>query len=366
MFRPTWCDIDPTAIEHNVRLLVELAKPRGVCAVVKADGYGHGASIAANAALKGGATQLAVALAEEGITLRDAGIEAPILLLSEAPESATTTMVQHDLIPTVYSGRSIDVLAAEANAQDRVVNVDLCIDTGMRRVGANPADVDDLLARVSEHSLLNVRAVWTHLALADDPGNAVTAQQKTTFSDVNQGLEFATHVANSAEVLSGDGSGGSFVRCGIAIYGLDPSPQFRVPSGFRPALALRSEVSFLKAVSCGEGVSYGHRWSAPEDTMIATVPIGYADGIRRDYGLRGGEVLIGGKRCPIVGVVTMDQLMVDVGPGANIKIGDEVVLVGTQMAEEITVHELSDRLDTIDYEIVCAISKRVPRRISTP
>ena len=208
--------------------------------------------------------------------------------------------------------------------------------------------------------MLELAAIWTHCPVADEPANPFTDSQLERFDAVTLGPGIQTHVANSATAITRPDRAAMMVRCGISIYGIDPDPALAGAMALRPAMTLRSQVTFVKPIDAGESVGDGHRWTAERSSTIATVPIGYADGVRRDLGLRGGEVLIGGKRWPIVGVVTMDQLMVDV-TGGEITVGDEVVLIGTQGADEITANEVAERLDTIGYEVVCAVSPRVPR-----
>ena len=361
--RPTWAEVDLGAVAHNVALLVERAAPAEVCAVVKADGYGHGAVPVALAALEAGASWLAVALVEEAVVLRGAGIEAPILLLSEARPAEFVEVAALDLRATVYTPAGI----AAAAANGAPLRVHLKVDTGMHRVGVDPADALDLAQSVVEHPTLELEAVWTHCAVADEPDHSFTAEQLRRFDVVLDELVASgidvpmTHAANSAATIAHPSARRSLVRCGIAVYGIDPGPDLAGALPLRPALRLRSEVSFVKQVAAGEGVSYGLCHTFDRDTTVATVPIGYADGVRRRLGLLHQEVLIGGRRRPIVGVVTMDQLMVDCGDDP-VAVGDEVVLIGGQGDEEIRAADWATALDTIAYEIICGIGPRVPRR----
>ena len=361
--RPTWAEVDLGAVAHNVALLVERAAPAEVCAVVKADGYGHGAVRVARAALDAGAAWLAVALVEEAVVLREAGIEAPILLLSEARPSEFAEVAALGLRATVYS--PVGIAAAAATGEH--LRLHLKVDTGMHRVGAARDEVVGLARTVVEHPALELEAVWTHLAVADEPDRAFTREQLDRFDAVLAELRAAgievplTHAANSAGAIAHPDARRSLVRCGIAVYGVDPSPELAGALGLQPALRLRSEVSFVKRVAAGEGVSYGLHHTFGEAATVATVPIGYADGVRRRLGLLGQEVLIRGRRRPIVGVVTMDQLMVDCGDDP-VAVGDEVVLLGRQGDDEIRAEEWAAALDTIGYEITCAIGPRVPRR----
>ena len=359
--RPTLCEIDLRAISHNVGKLREMVAPTPLCAVVKANGYGHGSVQVARAALDAGAGWLGVALVEEGIELRAAGIEAPILLLSEPPVTSMSSVVEHGLVPSLYTSAGIAAMA-EAAPPAAQLTVHLVVDSGMRRVGVEPIDLSALIDEISVSDRLALGAVWTHCPVADEPDNPFTNAQLATFDQLVESLPIGVshHVANSATAITHPHRPAVMVRCGISIYGIDPAAALSGLVQLEPAMRLTSAVSFVKQIGAGEGVGYGLRWTSATATKIATVPIGYADGVRRDLGLRGGAVLIGGERHPIRGVVTMDQLMVDVGE-SEVSIGDEVVLIGAQGEYEILARDVAETLDTIPYEVVCAISERVPR-----
>ena len=319
--RPTVAEVDLEAVRHNVRLLRKVVSPAAVCAVVKANGYGHGALEVSVAALEAGATSLAVALVEEGVALREEGITARIIVLSEPPLDAMEAALRSNLEPAVYTLDGIqEALRAVLRAPGAPVwPVHLKVDTGMHRVGCSPDEALGLARAIHRRPELVLGSVFTHGAVEDEPDNDFTRRQLAVFDEI-VGLIGAeqipvpfTHVANSAGAIAHPAARHDLVRCGIAIYGLAPSPAVDalVPEpGLRPAMTLRSQVSFVKVVAGGEGVSYGLRHTFDQDTVVATVPIGYADGVRRNLGLAGGEVLIGGRRRPVVGVVTMDQLMV--------------------------------------------------------
>ncbi len=364
--RAARADVDLGAIRHNVARLRELVAPADVCAVVKADGYGHGAIAVAEAALGAGASSLAVALVEEGAVLRKAGIDAPILLLSEPRLDDIEIAVHYDLQLTLYTPEGIERAADAAVAQDAVAPVHLKVNTGMNRVGASPDDVPALAKAIAAQPGLELDALWTHCAVADEPGHPFTDEQLDRFEAVAAALEAAglrprrLHAANSAAAIEHPRSRFDLVRCGIAVYGIAPSPALADRLDLRPALSLRAEVSMVKRVRVGEGISYGLRHEFSRDTNVATVPIGYADGVPRRLSSVGGAVLVGGRRRPIVGVVTMDQLMVDVGDD-DVRPGDEVVLLGEQGGERITAEDWALPLGTIAYEIVCGIGPRVPR-----
>jgi alanine racemase len=375
--RWAWVDIDLDALEHNVDQLRAAVAPSELWAVVKANGYGHGAVTVARSVLAAGAAGLCVALVQEGLELRDAGIDAPVLVLSEQPATASDVIVRSGLTPTVYTPAMIDALAAAADrAGVSEVAVHLKVDTGMQRVGAHPDDVEGLVMLLADHApALRLAGIFTHLAVADEPECDANATQLDRFDDVLAALrrserlepDVAVHAANSAAALADPSARRSFVRPGIAVYGISPGPGVDgLCAGLLPALSLRARVSFVKTVRAGSKISYGWRHTFERDTTVATVPIGYADGVPRRLSATGGEVLIGGRRRPIVGVVTMDQLMVDCGPGDPVRSGDEVVLIGGQDGpdgrQRIRAEEWADRLGTIGYEIVCGIGGRVPRR----
>lgn len=369
--RSAWAEVDLGAITANAVTLAAIAAPAALCAVVKANGYGHGAAVAARAALDGGATWLAVALTAEGAELRDAGIAAPILLLSEPPPDEHADVVGFDLTPTVYTESGIESLARAAR---RPLSVHLKIDTGMHRVGAAVEDALGLAKSIVAQPSLRLGGVWTHCAVADEPGHEATSRQAERFGAALRELRAAgievplAHAANSAATIDHPELRHDLVRCGIALYGLDPSPALAGHADLVPALQLMSQVSYVRRVPAGDAVSYGLRRPLDRESVIATVPIGYADGVPRRLFDVGAEVLIGGRRRPLAGVVTMDQLLVDCG-GDVVERGEEVVLLGAQGNERIGAEEWAAKLGTISYEIVCGISARVPRRyvpIPTP
>jgi len=408
--RPTRIEVDLDAIRHNVARLAVLAGGAEVCAVVKADAYGHGADAVARAAVEAGATWLAVALAEEGLQLRDAGIDARILVLSEPPVAAIADLLAADLTPTVYREPFIAVLDAQGQGRGRPVPVHLKVDTGMGRVGVPPDHWQARFEQVATAPGVELEGLCTHLARADEPLVDTTAQQLATFDRAiaqaaRVGLRASlTHAANTAGVLLHPGSHHALVRPGIGVYGLSPSSEVDAAEhGLCPALRLVSEVSFAKRVTAKTPVSYGHRWRAPEDGWVATVPIGYADGVPRRLTNR-IQVLLAGRRRPVVGTITMDQLMVWCGDEEPV-VGDEVVLLGaasrvpaagpqpdagpwpgtdpgrepgpgsdpgseTASADgppprspplQVRVEEWAEAADTVTYEIVSSLTTRLPR-----
>jgi alanine racemase len=364
----SWADVDLAAVGHNVAALRALVAPARVCAVVKANGYGHGATAIGRAALAAGADWLAVAQVHEAVTLRDAGIEAPLLLLAEPHPDEVVDAVGTGARLTLYSRPAIDAVARAARCQRRPVPVHVKVDTGMHRVGCAPDDLVDVAGAVDKRPELALEGVLTHLPVADEPDNPYTAAQLARFDALVADLRAAgldppiVHAANSAGAIAHPAARYDMVRCGIAVYGIPPAPALGGRADLRPVLTLTSEVAFVKRVPAGDGVSYGHRHRVDRETVVATVPIGYADGLFRSLPLAGQEVLIGGRRHPMVGVVTMDQVMVDCGPDSTVRPGDPVVFLGRQGDEEVTPDEWAARLGTIAYEVVCAIGPRVGRR----
>lgn len=365
--RPARATVDLAAVRHNVAEIRRLVEPAEVCVVVKANGYGHGAIPVARAAVDAGATWLGVALVEEGLELRAAGIAGRVLVLSEPTPDAMPAARQADLTPTLYSAAGVAAAAAAAGGPDPWP-VHLKVDTGMHRVGASPQDIGSVVAAARASGRLHLEGLWTHLAVADEPDrpDGFSAAQLDRFAAVRAALAGdgfdppLVHAANSAGALVHPDARLDLVRCGIAVYGLPPGG---VTGGadLRPALGLSAEITFVKTVAAGEGISYGLHYAPTVDTVVATVPLGYADGVTRRLAFTGGEVLVGGRRCPIAGAVTMDQMLVDCGPGAEVAPGDDVVLIGRQGREEITATDWADRLGTINYEVVCGIGPRVPR-----
>lgn len=364
--RPTWVEVDLDAISANVAALKAQAAAPRLAAVVKADGYGHGAVAAARAALAGGADWLAVALVEEGACLRAAGITAPVLVLAEPPAQAADALLDADLVAAVYTPAFTDALDAAARARGTVAAVHVKLDTGMRRVGVPESDWDGALRRVRDAEGLHLAGIWSHFAVADEPDHPFIARQSAAF---RRGLDLAAslairpdlvHLCNSAGTLHLPGEHYDMVRPGLSVYGLEPAPGLGASVALRPALAWYSRLSLVKRVVAGEPVSYGLRWTAERDTLVATVPAGYADGVTRALTNR-MEVLVGGRRVRQVGTVTMDQVLVDLGADGTGTAGDEVCLIGEQGGQRVTAEDWAGLLGTINYEVVCTIGSRVPR-----
>jgi len=374
-WRPARVLVDTAAIGRNVAKLRALCAPAAICAVVKANGYSHGAVLAAEAALAAGAAGLAVALVDEGVELRDAGITAPILILAEPHPSAMEACFHHHLTPTVASAAGVDAAIAAASERGGKNPVHLKIDTGMHRVGAAPEEAVGLAARVHACPTLTLEGCYTHFAVADgvdDAATAFTEHQLATFDAVlfeMEGLGVVPtlrHAANTAGAIRFPASRYDMVRCGIGIYGYAPAPDVDATlaaaglSPLEPALSLTATVSAVHHLPAGARPSYGRRRALPQPATVATVPLGYADGVPRSFFDHDLHVLIGGVRRPLAGAVTMDQIVVDCGADP-VAVGDDVVLIGRQGDAVITANDWAERLSTIHYEVLCRLSARVPR-----
>ncbi len=367
--RWAWVDINLGLIQHNTAIIAQRIAPAEVWAVVKAGAYGHGAVQVSQAALTAGATGLCVALVEEAIALRAGGVTAPILLLSEQPASQANDIVSHNLIATVSTVIGASAIAVAAAQVGRVVGVHMKIDTGMHRVGVAPSEALALAQFIGSSESLQLDGIWTHFAVADTPSHPANAAQLQLFTSTLDALASHgiappyIHAANSAAALTRPDSRFSMARIGIAMYGLVPGPDVRdACAGLIPVMSLRARVSALRWIEAGEAVSYGLRRPVLEKSLIATIPLGYADGVPRRLWESRTPVLINGIPREICGTVSMDQLMVDCGTDSSVTIGDEVVLFGTQGEHTITPDDWAARCATIGYEIVCGISARMQRR----
>ena len=369
--RWAWAEVHTGLISHNVAIVAQRTAPVQVWAVVKANGYGHGSVPVAQAALAGGATGLCVAIVDEGVALRRAGITAPILLLSEQPPELADLIVGYQLTPTVTTTRGAAVLAASAAAADQTIKVHIKVDTGMHRVGVAPNETVSLASFISSYESLSIEGVYTHFAVADDPSHVANASQLSAFNAVLDDLSSRginpplVHAANSAAALANEPSRFTMVRLGIAVYGLRPGAGVAdLCAGLIPAMSLKARVSAVRWVEAGEAVSYGLVRPLTKGSLIATVPIGYADGVPRALGRTNIQVLLNGVPRTIAGTITMDQLMIDCESDSSVMVGDEVVLIGKQGEHSVTADDWAEALGTIGYEIVCGISPRIFRRYS--
>jgi alanine racemase len=365
--RPAWVEIDLEAIAANVAALKRhLSERVQLMAVVKANAYGHGAEMVARTALESGATWLGVNTVDEGVQLRRAGLAAPILVLGHCPPQEAAKVVANHLTPTVTTLETALALASASAARGLVTPVHLKVDTGMGRYGLLPAEVVAFARRVTTLSSLYLEGLWTHFATADETDKSFTWQQFSVYQTVVRRLEEEglaiplRHVANSATTIDLPEMHLDLVRCGLSIYGLYPSPQTSRTVLLRPALALKAHLARVCTLPAGASVGYGRTWVATRPSVVALVPLGYADGYRRALSNR-GVALVHGQRVPVIGRVSMDQLTVDVSSVPGVRQDDEVVLIGRQGEAEITADELAGMLGTINYEVTTAIATRLPR-----
>jgi alanine racemase len=361
--------VDLGAIEDNVRLLCEHAGRAQVMAVVKADGYGHGATRVARAALAAGAAELGVATVDEALALRADGITAPVLAWLHPPGMDFAPALLADVEIAVSSERQLDELLDAARRTGRTATATVKVDTGLNRNGVAPADYPSMLAALGSaaaEEAIRLRALMSHMVHADQPDSPINDVQAQRFRDMlalagDRGVRFeVAHLSNSSATMSRPDLAFDLVRPGIAVYGLSPVPQLG-DMGLRPAMTVKCAVALVKSIRAGEGVSYGHTWVADRDTTLALMPIGYADGVFRSLGGR-LDVLINGRRRPGVGRICMDQFLVDLGPGQpDVAEGDEAILFGPGSGGEPTAQDWADLLGTIHYEVVTSPRGRITR-----
>ncbi|HET7474974.1 MAG TPA: alanine racemase [Dermatophilaceae bacterium] len=371
MTAPVRAVVDLAAIAHNVGVLREHAGPAEVMVVVKADGYGHGLLPSARSALAGGASWLGVATMVEAMTLRDNGIDVPLLTWLHVPGTDFAAAVAAGVDISVSASWALDEVSGAAAAVGRAARVHLKVDTGLARNGAFGQDWPALLAaarRRESDGLVRVVGIWSHFAYADAPQHPTVRQQQDLFVQAVRDAERAgcalevRHLANSAATLTNHSARFDLVRPGLAAYGLSPVPDVADAAGLGlvPAMTLTADVSLVKTIPAGQGVSYGHQYHPRRDTTVVLVPAGYADGVPRNA-TNVGPVLVAGARHTVSGRVCMDQFVVDVGPDAAVRAGDAVVLFGPGANGEPTAQDWAEATGTISYEIVTRVGARVPR-----
>ena len=371
-----WAEIDLAAIAHNIRQLRRITHSKAQLMVaVKANGYGHGAVPVAKTAIQNGADQLGVARLQEGVELRQAGIQAPILVMGYTPANDIQALLDHNLMPTLFDLENARNMSSAVIAQNRTLACHIKVDTGMGRLGV-PCDaltldggentVDDIMT-MAHLPGLELSGLFTHFATADAGDKSFAKTQFSRFQQLLTAVEAAglkvplKHAANSGAIIDLPETHLDMVRAGISVYGLYPSTEVDTKRiDLRPALQLKAKVINVKQVPAGTKISYGGTWEAPSPTTIATIPAGYGDGYSRLLSNR-GTMLVHGTKAPIVGRVCMDLTMLDVGHIDDVEMEDEVVLIGRQGNEEITADDIADQLGTINYEVVTALMARVPR-----
>lgn len=366
--RPTWAEVDLSALAHNMREIRRLTSPSAqVMAVVKANGYGHGAAAAALTALRNGASRLAVAIIEEALRLRQAGLAVPIQVLGYTSPQQIDAIFRAGAILSVWDVVTAAAYSEAARSTGRRLTVHVKIDTGMGRIGLSPDSRGvQAVLNIARMSNLQVEGIFTHFASADAADKSFTHEQLEKFLDFDRALRRAglevpiRHAANSAATLDLPESHLDLVRPGIIYYGYRPSSETGLPFTPRQALTLKTRVIHVKDVAAGTTIGYGRTFKTAGPSTIATLPVGYADGYSRRLSNR-ASVLVKGRRVPLVGRVCMDQIMVDVTDVPGVTLGEEVVLYGAQGSEVISVSEIAAIEDTIEYEVCCDLSARVPR-----
>lgn len=364
--RPTWVEVDLDALAANVRELVRVAGGSQVMAVVKADAYGHGAVPVARTAVEAGARWLAVACLEEGLKLRQGGLKVPILVLGYLPPEEARAAVEADISCCVFGDETARALAQAAVRCGRRARVHVKVDTGMGRLGVRPEDAVGFVRWLKGIPALEVEGIFTHLATADEEDLSFARAQLDAFAAVLAALEREQvhvpyrHAANSAALLRLPAARYNLVRPGLAMYGVYPAPGLETVARLRPVLAWKTRVAQVKVMRPGETVGYGRTWRAAGNEVLITLPVGYADGYRRVLSGR-AEVLVRGRRARVAGRVSMDQLTAALPAGAEVSPGEEVVLLGRQGEEEISAVDLARAADTIPYEVLAGIGRRVAR-----
>lgn len=363
--RPVWAEIDLQAIRHNLGQVKNKTQAK-IMAIVKANAYGHGAYQVAKTVLEAGADRLGVALLAEALELREQGIKAPVMILGYTPQEYAGTVVENEIIQTVFSSNQAQALAQAARKLNKEAVIHLKIDTGMSRIGF-PWDKPEEIARIADIEGLNIEGAFTHFAVSDIKDKSFTRLQLERFLSCTDelarlGLDIKIkHAANSAAIIDMPEAHLDMVRPGIMLYGLAPSQEVDLASvDLQPAMTLKAKVALVKQITAGTTVSYGRTYTARKNTEIATLPLGYADGYSRLFSNK-ACVMVKGIKAPVVGRVCMDQCMIDVSNVPDVQENDEVVLFGRDAYGILAVDELAHILDTINYEIVCMVSYRIPR-----
>ncbi|TVM02940.1 MAG: alanine racemase [Candidatus Brocadia sp. WS118] len=367
MHRPTWVEIDLNALRHNLLAIQRKIGPQvKIMGIVKADGYGHGDYEVSRVLLKHGVAMLGIAILEEGMQLRDKGIQAPLLLLGGIFEEQIDTVIQYNLIPSVYDLKLAGVLSKKAQYFHEIVNVHVYVDTGMGSIGVRYNKAVEFVKSLHDMENLSVGGIYTHCSCSDEKESAYTGLQISRFREVLTGLNAAKifiplrHMANSGAIIGYPDAYFTMVRPGLSLYGLYPSDEVSRDIGIRPVMCLKTRIIHIKDMEPGDVAGYGRAHTVTKPTRVATLPFGYDDGYNRLLSGR-GQVIIRGTKAPVIGRVCMDQCFVDISHVQGASVGDEVVVYGSQERESISIESVAKQLNTIPYEVTCNVSKRVPR-----
>jgi len=366
-YRPTVAEINLDAITHNVAFFKNhLSKKVELTAVVKADAYGHGAVPVVKHLQTIGIHSFAVAFLDEAIELRKAGIDDPILVLGYTPKEGVETAIRHHITLTIFSDEMIESIHQEGMRLGEICKVHIKVDTGMGRIGLPPEEVSSFILQLQRSPWIKVEGIFTHFATADEKDKSFTMQQYNTFQHVVEQAKKIVdipyiHVANSAALIDLPDLNQTMGRLGISLYGLLPSREVSIhPEQLKPVMSLKTKIVYLKKLKPGQTVSYGATFKAKKETLVATLPIGYADGLSRSLSNK-GYVLVQGQKAPIIGRVCMDQTMIDVTHIPHVSLYDEVVIFGMQQGQYLSIDEHAKMLNTINYELVTFVGKRIPR-----
>lgn len=361
---PAWIEIDLNQLVTNITALKTYIPGKKICLSIKANAYGHGLIPIAQAAAEHGVDYLGVAHLQEGAMLREAGITIPILVMGAIHEEQLPELLHYNLEFTVASQYKAELVAKICRDSKHKAKIHLEIETGMQRTGMRPDTAWALIEKIREYDCFEFKGIYSHLACADSPNHPVTQQQITTFSNLvtkvrNLFPDIIAHLANSGGILNYPESLFDMVRPGILLFGYNCPGNHILSAQILPFFSIKAKVSFFKTVAAEQGVGYGHTYTTRDVTRLVTVPVGYGDGLRRSLSNK-GAVLIREQRYPIIGAICMDQFMVDIGMH-EAYVGDEVVIIGKQGSQEITLQEMANNADTISYEILCGFNDRLPR-----
>lgn len=366
--RPVWAEVDLDKLAHNMREIRRVSKSKDIIAVIKADGYGHGALDIAPTLLENGATRIAVAVLSEAIELRRGGIEEPIMILGFTPPSLIDMLLRYDIEQTVYSYDLAQEISQMAQRKNKIAKIHIALDTGMGRIGFLPNEESaEEVYKISKLPNIIIEGLFSHFSSADEEDKDYTMYQFNNYNYfyeklLQKGVKInIRHIANSAAIIDFPESHYEAVRPGIILYGYYPSNEvFKDRIDLKPVMSLKTNVVHIKKLPAGEYISYGRKFKTNRESIIATLPVGYADGYTRLL-YNKAKVIINGSFAPVIGRICMDQCMIDVTDIDNIKLGDEVTLMGEQGDSKFTADTIAELIGTINYEVTCMVSKRVPR-----